>query len=206
MKKIPRADPVIWACITLDHDWAKIAHLVQTRIFQEVSHIDFYVIIVLYHAAKSEKKNPKSGFWDICLCNLWPQFGQNCPYSSKEVFWGKFHEIEFYRLIVPLRLNPEIWACIILDDNQDKIAHLDQVRFFWGISLEWYVFAYRPCHTAKFKKIRWAYYPEKLHKIGKSTDSPTPTPHPHPNTHTPTAKVLRLKIIVMEHVNILAEI
>lgn len=101
-EKIPRADPVIWACITLDHDWAKIAHLVQTRIFQEVSHIDFYVIIVLYHAAKSEKKILRADS-EIYVCVI---FGHNLAkiahIAQKRFFGGNFTKLSFIDLLSPL--------------------------------------------------------------------------------------------------------
>ena len=60
---------------------------------------------------------------------------------SKKGFFGKFYLNDFCYLLCPVILqslkkillaDPLIWACINVGHNRDKIAHLDQMRIFFG--------------------------------------------------------------------------
>ena len=69
-------------------------------IFRKFKSNDFYLLIVPYDAANFEK-NSQHRSLGRSFYNFGPQVDQNCPFSSKENFFGKFQSTEFHLLIVP---------------------------------------------------------------------------------------------------------
>lgn len=137
----------------MDHNWVKIIHLVQKRVFGVIS-LKWFLSTYCTLSSCKVQNPPFCRSCDKSLYNFESQSGQNCPYGPNEKFWGNFTLVIFFYLMFPIIQNS-------LKKSFGRILWY-KLQYTWAISSKWG--SSEKSHNSDFCLLLMLYHAAKLFK------------------------------------------